>query len=370
MDVLSSVYSLTVGIVKFISEHENKDNITSQISNTSATIQRVIEPLLKHRTTDPTLQLTIQGLQANLQLTSNHLLEWSERRSKRIHALLIPWAATQELQSDLDQLMRQYILLLGALQAIQFRRSYTFWYPTTHKAPGAVIYQADYVWQKFLGKELDFCRSEEFVTGISRYLRRGLTPTEHQRLLLKFDMTNTGYVFRGSFNTLVGKAKVSEVISYYTSDPPLPLLIWVDDNLENNTWAVDGAFKNGVTVVQLRSTESAKRWIRVNKEFLRKNDHAASIRYITDQVRTEPDKDGVTFTNLHAGAQFISFIRSKKKLKAPVLVFTALSRMSLTEYVKSLRRTGSTASCRVIQLYISQLGARMGDTPPLTYNTM
>ncbi|KAF9056983.1 hypothetical protein BJ165DRAFT_391 [Panaeolus papilionaceus] len=231
------------------------------------------------------------------------------------------------------------------------------------------ISRADVVWQGFLGKEVNFCRADDFVSGISRYIQHKLSSTERKRLLLKVDEKGLGYVFQSSFSDMVGSEEVAEAISYYSADPHLPLLVWVDDDLQNNARKASDARKYGVTVVQLTSTASAKNWISVNKEFLRKHDSAENVRYITDQVRVEANHEGVESKNWHAGDQIVEFIRREMKLKAPILVYTGRRSISVTGYVESFTKTGSfTSNYSLFQQYVFQLGARKSDTPLLKFN--
>ncbi|PPR05533.1 hypothetical protein CVT24_003276 [Panaeolus cyanescens] len=391
MDVVSSVYTLTVGIVQFIAEHETKDNTISQIWNTTVTIQQIIKPLLNQKLADKALQLTIQGLQVTLRDINDHLVAW-EHPAKKMYSVVNPWALNQELKGDLDQLMRQYLLLVGALQAFHYTRSYTVTQPpmrntgltslAKQKSRHSTTYsgasssrvamsssQVGLIWQTFLGKELDFCRVDAFINGLCQYMQRDFSSTERQRLLLKLDEKGMGYIFYSSFVALVGPEQVAEAISYYASDPRLPLLVWIDDSIRNNKSRVEDARKYGVTVVQLTSTGSAKRWLTVNKGFLRKHDNGRHIRYITDQVRIEPNENGAYFENWHAGDQIVDFIRKEMKLRAPILVYTNGWSLSVTRYVDGYTNTGSLAgSYGVFRNYVFQLGARKTDTPTLKFN--
>ena len=44
----------------------------------------------------------------------------------------------------------------------------------------------------------------------------------------------------------------------------LPLIVWIDDNRDNNGTLVSFARRKGITVIELPSTASAKAWVAEN----------------------------------------------------------------------------------------------------------
>lgn len=118
MDIASTVYTITAGIVKFVAEHGDRESLQEQISDIVLQIQNVIRPLLIRDVADIPLRQTLHGLRNALSNVDSHLRSWKESRSRRMLALVNPWAVTQEIREDRLQLMHQYILLMGAMQVV------------------------------------------------------------------------------------------------------------------------------------------------------------------------------------------------------------------------------------------------------------
>lgn len=53
----------------------------------------------------------------------------------------------------------------------------------------------------------------------------------------------------------------SRLVESHTTEIKLPLLVWIDDNLINNTSEVAHAHELNINVIQLTSTALAKAWI-------------------------------------------------------------------------------------------------------------
>lgn len=125
MDVANTAFSITVtgSIVKFISEHSHKGLLQEQIANIVIQIQNLIKPLL-HDFQDETLHHVLRSLNTVLVNVDSHLRSWAESRTQRVIALVKPWAMTQEIGEDRQQLMDHYQLLTGAMQTYDFIRGY------------------------------------------------------------------------------------------------------------------------------------------------------------------------------------------------------------------------------------------------------
>lgn len=124
MDIANTVYALTVGIINFISEHEDKNSLKEQIANVAIQIQGVIAPLLLKNIQSEPLRRVLEGLRRVLATVEEHLRSWQESRARRLQALVYPWAVTAELRDDKGQLMDQYIMLMGAMQVVDHIRGY------------------------------------------------------------------------------------------------------------------------------------------------------------------------------------------------------------------------------------------------------
>jgi len=134
MDVVSTVYSLTVGIVQFVAEHGDKDVMKEQISTIAFQIQTVISPL-RLRYMPSILRKVLEALHTVLRNVEEHLRSWNESRSRRLLALVNPWAVTTELKEDREQMMHQYIMLMGAMQVVDYIRGYTVNPPVVSAGP-------------------------------------------------------------------------------------------------------------------------------------------------------------------------------------------------------------------------------------------
>ena len=125
MDIASTVYTLTVGIIQFVAEHGDKDALKEQISTIAIQIQSIITPLRLRDIPSAPLRNVLEALQTVLRNVEEHLRSWNESRSRRLLALVNPWAVTAELKEDREQMMHQYIMLMGAMQVVEFIRGYT-----------------------------------------------------------------------------------------------------------------------------------------------------------------------------------------------------------------------------------------------------
>ncbi|KAF8809748.1 hypothetical protein BYT27DRAFT_7093771 [Phlegmacium glaucopus] len=215
-------------------------------------------------------------------------------------------------------------------------------------------------WEKCIGNESESVQGAYLCTQLSSFLGIELDAVASQRLLLHLDHDNTGYVGLSTLHDLVQNGDMKEVINTYSADPTLPLLIWIDDDMFANEEQALDACQAGITVVQIGSTFAAKRWIRINREFLKKHDNPADIRFVSDQVRNEFSPEGVMFKNYSAGEEMTKFIREEGFL-APLLIYTGARHLYLTHYVDAYKMVGSSVDDRVFERYASALGARRND---------
>jgi hypothetical protein len=219
MDVASTVYAIavaiykvSVGIVDFVGQHQDKGPLITNISDIARQIQSIIAPLLlpNHVTYDSVKQV-LRALQKALARTDRHLRDWKERPTLRFVAFVNPSAVTSELREDREQLVHQCLLLMVAMQ---------------------------------VGGHMRQCR-----------------------LLLPSADDNTSTL--PAYNEVVLSRRSSESQTRRPErcsilKPTLPLLICINDDLEGNNRIAAYASKRGVTVVQLDSTSATKAWIRVN----------------------------------------------------------------------------------------------------------
>lgn len=151
----------------------------------------------------------------------------------------------------------------------------------------------------------------------------------------------------------------------------LPLLVWIDDNPDNNAFQIQTATNLGIEVITLFSTGEAKIWIDMHfgnnrwtvqyltPEFLLKHDTSKSIRFITDNHRIEPVNEAVIL-NPNAGEDMLRYIRGRRLNQIPVLVY-ALGSILSTTYVTKFKFAGSTSSINIAIKYIRALAEGRDD---------
>lgn len=92
------------------------------------------------------------------------------------------------------------------------------------------------------------------------------------------------------------------------------IVLWVDDNPENNSKEVtDAKNKYSIEVIQKVTTEEAKEYFTKNKEKIKKGSFS-EFRVITDCYRPDEGED--------AGLNLIKFIR-ENDYKCPILIYTS-----------------------------------------------
>ena len=220
MDVASTVYALavaiyklSVGIVNFAGQHQEKGPLITNISDIASQIQVIIAPLLlPNDVAYDSVKRVLQALHKALAQTDRHLRAWKERRTLRFVAFVNPSAVTSELREDREQLVHECLLLMVAMQVGDHMRQYQLLLPSADKDAS--------------------------------------TLPEYSEVALS----------RRSSGSQIHKLGPCSVLK-----PTLPLLIWIDDDLEGNNSIAVYASKRGVTVVRLGSTAATKTWIRVNK---------------------------------------------------------------------------------------------------------
>ncbi|KAF8814917.1 hypothetical protein BYT27DRAFT_7238634 [Phlegmacium glaucopus] len=364
--VAHAVYGLAVVLTNFIAEHDDKDTVHQQISSIVIQIQNIIHPLLSRKITNLPLQQCLEGLQSVLSNTHEHMKAWKESKPRRVLALINPWAVTQQLKEDREQLMAQYTLLMGAMQIVDHIKGYNLITPppkvvrspsgtstsgtSQEEKNGAKGSEVLEFWEKCIGKEVS--KPKRFFTltlrAYSSFFKKKVWVSERRLPLL------------ATLQDLVQNGNMKETVNTYSADPTLPLLIWVDDDILGNASQALRARKAGITVVQIGSTSAAKTWILTNREFLKKHDNGADIRFISDQVRTEFSPKGVSFKNRKAGREMTKFIR-KEGFEAPILIFTTKWSIHRTRFVEAYKMVGSSIDHGAFEQFVDDLAARRKD---------
>ncbi|KAF5371981.1 hypothetical protein D9615_008041 [Tricholomella constricta] len=385
MDVVSSIQSLctlAASILIWIDQTREKEETLVAISGTVARISSILTPFQNATNIDPMLVDAFMGLGDILSRTKEHLFaHGKQRRRSSINgaiAFLMPAQVTKLLNQDEQQLTHQLTVILFALATISFFRTH---YPLTPKSAECfAVRSAQHedvleFWRDYLGAKVLYARTDRFSDALRLCFGDWLSEAARRRLALRLDEFRVGGVAISSLERFVGDGSLEQAIHKFKafdslpsavetrSDSKLPLLIWVDDNPSNNVQEVTFARTNGVNVLEFTSTALVKLWIQENEEFLRENDTAGSIRFISDTARLETDSgggaDSSVFFNITAGENIARYLRGHL-YRAPVLIFCGAGIIH-TQYVESYEATGSTCHSTVVRNYIAALSDRRED---------
>ena len=161
-------------------------------------------------------------------------------------ALINPWAVTQQLKDDRDQIMAYYTLLMGAMQVVDHIEGYNMITPPhkvnspsfqgKQKRVGVSDSEVLNFWESCIGKEVSepklFLRLDYLLTyppfeksgsvkgpylcqQLSSWMGTTLDAVASQRLLLRLDHNNTGYVSLATLQDLAQNGNMKETIYTY-----------------------------------------------------------------------------------------------------------------------------------------------------------
>jgi hypothetical protein len=188
---------------------------------------------------------------------------------------------------------------------------------------------------------------------------------------MRLDEYNSGGVTPHNLSRVLGDLSLKEFVELYSRgekpaalDESLiqvapghelrtPLLVWIDDIPDNIAFEVAQARALGIYVIEMTSTAVAKAWVDANLSFLRNNDHASRVRFISDNVRLESMPGAGTYLNPTAGETFLRYLRGRF-INSPVLICTGLS-IASTSYVQDYEAAGSTTRLKMAMTYIVNL---------------
>ncbi|TFY82147.1 hypothetical protein EWM64_g1863 [Hericium alpestre] len=356
---------------------------SSSFSSTGSSTTAVsIAPSSEWSRPDPTLVTCFQDIGEILNRIKDDLQLWTAKRSKRAALLefLRPSAILDRIQEHDRRLSRRLEVLAFAMQvhALKVAHSPKQARALQQEAEATLPELLDEVqnaevrrfWAESVGKDCSFIAGKELCKQLGLWLHVSLDETTSDTLLLRLDEYAVGGVTPSSLDAFVGRQSIESAISslgvvgslalrnrFQDIDPSTikPLLVWVDDAPENNTFAIGPARERGITVIVLTSTATAKVWVEANEGLLRRADYARRLRFISDNCRWEADNTAATenYLNITAGEAILRYLRGRQ-YQAPVLIFCGWSIRS-TEYVLSFSRTGSTVISTVVEAYIDKL---------------
>ncbi|KDR81171.1 hypothetical protein GALMADRAFT_222682 [Galerina marginata CBS 339.88] len=401
MDVLAvatTVCALCKAIETWIDQIAQKELLLRQISSNVAQIRNILSPFASAQYNgkgEIQLSEAIRSVGDVLQRTREHLVAWNYKRAQKIVSFLNPSALVQQLKDDQRQISHQLIILLTSIAVVGYFRDHrsddttlTLVEPDLgddgstirdFEAKDELVHQdAKEFWQDYIGAKVTFATNDLFSMRLRSWYG-GLSSKTSDRIVMRLDEYNAGGISPYSLSRALGNTSLKEFIDHCTKgEKPLPppdsaikvafghslrapLLVWVDDRPENNAYEVAQAREAGIYVVELSSTAVAKAWIEANTGFLRENDDASLVRFISDNVRLEATPTAPQFLNPSAGQNLLQYLRGRY-FSAPVLIYTGRS-IDSTHYVNLYELAGSTTSAGTCLQYISSLaGSRNDDT--------
>ncbi|GLB33331.1 hypothetical protein LshimejAT787_0102150 [Lyophyllum shimeji] len=363
-----------------ISTTREKEETLLAISGTVARVCAILSPFKNATNLEPALVDAFMGLGDILSRTKEHLIAYGKPRRRHtingVISFLVPAQITKLLNQDEQQLAHQLTIILFSLATISFFRDR---YPIPSENADRFVIRSTTnedvfeFWRDYLGAKVLFVTSERFSEALKRCLGDWLSESARRRLSLRLDEFRVGGVAIGTLERFVGDGTLKEAIEkfkQFDSTPPaietradsrLPMLVWVDDKPSNNVSEVEFARGKGVNVLEFTSTALVKVWMEENEAFLRDNDTAGSIRFISDNARFEtddrnPDAGASVYLNLTAGENIARYLRGHL-YRAPLLIYCGAG-IVRTQYVNSYEATGSTCHPTVVEKYIAALSDR------------
>ncbi|KAF8075936.1 hypothetical protein FPV67DRAFT_1444732 [Lyophyllum atratum] len=374
MDAIStirSLCSLATLILTWLEQTREKEEALVAVSGTVARISSILAPFQGATNLEPTLMDAFMGLGDILSRTREHVEAYRKKRRRTsvngVISFLIPAQITKLINQDEQQLNHHLTVILFSLATISFFRDrYPMpsknadWF-TIRSVKNEDVFE---FWRDYLGAKVLYAPSDRFSEALKRCFGDWLSDAARQRLSLRLDEFGVGGVAISTLERFVGEGSLKQAIDEFKafdslplavearSDSRLPMLVWVDDVPSNNIEEVKFARDKGV---------NSNYGLKNPKKFLRANDAAGSIRFISDSARFEIDDqptDASTgaYLNLTAGENVARYLRGHL-YRAPLLIFCGTSIIH-TQYVESYASTGSTCYSAVVRDYITALSNR------------
>jgi hypothetical protein len=285
LPAVERLYILTDAILDFIVDvnHLGKNLTVLHTFNVVTHIQHIVAPLLTRRNLSPYLLQSLVDTEVVLLGVRKNLDEWNRARSKPLRAVISGRSMSKGLKKDRDCLIAKHAVLQGAVQVVTDIHGYNILTQTSSISPHSVenksvrslkvkmkmtntdqasIFEADQYWKSQFG-ESSSADIEEFCQVLALWMGEPFSDLATKRLLLRLDEANTGSISFSTFQHFVRQGNVRETVKLYTSDPHLPLLVWIDDDESAIPSALEAAGQ-GITVLQLVSTAAVKKWVMIN----------------------------------------------------------------------------------------------------------
>jgi len=391
--VASTVCALCISTAAWIDQQEQKESLLSPIGSSVRQIHNILLPFSSAEykgTGEAQLSDSIGSIGDALQRTKEHLVVWNCKRSQKFVAFLNPHALVAQLKDDERQLNHQLIILLTSIAVVGYFRDHakngiSTGAPLLMNTPRLqdgvvkdpfgpleqlVDVDAREFWRDYIGAKVEFVSNDVFCARLISW-NTAIPYGTTDRILMRLDEYDSGVITPHNLSRVLGKLSLKEFVKRYSRgekpaalDKSLiqvspghelrtPLLVWIDDRPDNNAYEVAQARALGIYVIEMASTAIAKVWVDANLAFLRNNDRASRVRFISDNVRLETTPGAGTYLNPTGGETFLRYLRGRF-IASPVLIYTGKSILS-TRYVESYEAAGSTTSPRKVLMYIVNL---------------
>ncbi|KAA1475246.1 hypothetical protein DENSPDRAFT_416105 [Dentipellis sp. KUC8613] len=410
LGIATSVITTAIAIESWIDQHRKKEESLSELRHTVSRLAVILAPLQTDtdRTSsssssqssdahsesstpvsvsssiwnglDPAITTCLQDMREILGRIQDDLVLWKDKRSKKVALLefLRPSLVLGRIQDDEQRLARRSDTLSFALQVYFLRKAHEQAELRAVQARGPPPSALDEVrnaevkrfWEERVGGRMSFIDGAGLCRELGAWLGIRLDKTTSDTLLLRLDEFAVGGTGPSSLDEFVGQRSIRRAIAslgnieslalarqFEPLDPSTvrPLLVWIDDRPEGNDGFFGIAERQGIELILLTSTASAKVWAEENEARLRQADYANRLRFISDNCRWEAtDEGGGVVENLTAGEAILRYLRGRL-YHAPVLIYCGYSILQ-TKYVLSFSRAGSTTQARVTLEYIRALG--------------
>ncbi|KAG6826507.1 hypothetical protein H0H92_015562 [Tricholoma furcatifolium] len=288
VSTIQSLCSLAVTIITWIDQMKDKKETLSQISKTVGTIHSILVSFQQNTANfdlEHSLLNALIGLGDILSRTREHIAAFRKaRRSASIDTVLdflVPARVSQQLIRDEEQLAHQLTIILFSFSSTSFIRDS---FLSAVKNEDAVSFRAIRnedvfeFWRDYLGAKVLYARRDRFLEALTYRFGNWLSEAARRRLFMRLDEFRIGGVDASTLERFVGANSLQQAVEKFQifestvsipkpwkTDPRLPLLVWIDDQPDNNVEHVRFAEELGVHVVQFPSTALVKAWIEDNE---------------------------------------------------------------------------------------------------------
>lgn len=356
-EVVTTAYSIIKFIIQWKSDYEDANGALKALFATVELVQGTLTSLdpAKH----PSLNTPMQALVDCLNETKDVLVANSSKKGF-LKKIMFPSSAQKkagDLTTDIQRLVQIMTLNVAAANLNQYDRKEA----TQAAIPSALDFlkheETKKFWKEFFGTAVFAVSWPELEKALNANYPDFIDSDMLCDLHLLLDNLNFNSISCHRLSEFCGSEPLSRRLSEYkekakatpTSAPPpspqsdhvfYPLLLWVDDNPENNFTEHEHAKKRGVCVVALNSTAAAKQWI-INHPDVMDIEEEHKIHFITDNAREGKD----TVLDINAGEDMIRFVRGRRS-PAPILVYCG--DLNYTKYVskyKGCRAVNKRVEC-------------------------